>query len=122
MRNYEFRIHAGHVNNFDKFARLLIRYGDVGPVQPELRGPGTGITNQPATYAMAQWCGEVGDFTRPREFRGLVERVGTAGPGGLTISLYSGPTETTGILLGSTTNAADGTYFSAIRQCRQIVR
>lgn len=112
LQNYEFRIHAGHLNDFAKYARLLVRYGELGPGEPELTAPTTGLADQPATYAVAQWCGEAIRGSRPRSVSGFVERWGPPGPSnvGLVVSLYSGHSETTGILLGRTTTGPLGSF------------
>ncbi len=110
-QNYEFRIHAQHLNNFTNSMGLMIRYLDFAGGGDQLVGPHGAVTNLPATYARTDWCGAADSDLSTVTLSGSVTNVSNqAGTAGLTVSLYSGDSELSGFLLASTTTDSLGRF------------
>ncbi len=110
-QNYEFRVHARHLNYFTNVVGLLVRYYDYASGGDQLVAPRGGITNLPATFARADWCGPADSDLFNLTLSGTVTNVSASiGVGGLAVSLYSGNSELSGYLLASTTTDAQGQF------------
>ena len=110
-QNYEFRIHGRHLNFFSNDVGLLVRYYDYPSVGNQFVAPKTGVTNLPATYARADWCGRADTDLMPVSVSGSVSNISAgAGVAGRPVSLYSGNSELGGFLLASTMTDANGVF------------
>lgn len=110
-QSYEFRVHASRLNYFTNSVGLMVRYMDFVAGGEQLVGPGGGVTNLPATYARADWCGRADSDLSTVTLSGSVTNLsGNAGTAGLPVSLYSGESELGGLLLASTTTDAQGKF------------
>ena len=91
-QDYEFRIHEDHLNHFANDVRLVIQYGDYVGGGELFTAPGDALTNQPTTYALANWCGGAATGLSFPSYSGVVSNVTlSAGETGWTVSLLSGP-------------------------------
>ena len=112
LQSYEFRIHARHLNYFTNSVGLLARYYNYDAGGDQLVAPRGGVTNAPATYARADWCGAADSDLSRVSLSGTVTNLsGNAGVAGLDVSLYSGDSELTGFELASTTTDAGGNFY-----------
>ena len=110
-QNYEFRIHASHLNDFTNSVGLMIRYFDVNGSGDLAVGPFGAVTNLPATYAQVDWCGPADTDLSTVTLSGSVTNISThTGTSGLAVSLYSGDSELGGLLLATTTTDAQGKF------------
>ena len=111
-QSYEFRIHARHLNYFTNAVGLLVRYYDYDAGGDQLVGPGSGVTNRPATYARVDWCGAADTALSFVSIAGSVTNLsGNGGAAGRTVSLYSGSSELGGSLLASISTDAQGKFL-----------
>jgi hypothetical protein len=110
-QNYEFRIHARHLNYFTNSIGLMVRYHDFNASGEQLVGPRGAVTNLSATYARVNWCGRAdSDLSSVTFFGSVTNLSGNVGVAGRTVSLYSGDSELSGFLLASTTTDAQGRF------------
>jgi hypothetical protein len=110
-QNYEFRIHGRHLNNFTNPVGLLVRYYDFDPAGDQLIAPRSGVTNLPATYARADWCGQADTDLIEVTISGVVSNVTlAANQSGWRVSLISGATEVGGQFVRSVDVSAGGSF------------
>jgi len=110
-QNYEFRIHAEHLNYFTNPVGLLVRYYDYDPAGDQLVAPRGGVTNMPATFAQANWCVQADSDLRSITIAGVISNVITrANESGWTVTLRSGPSASGGDIIRTLPVAADGTF------------
>ncbi len=89
-QSYEFRIHGRNLNYFTNAAALLVRYYDFNSTE-QLIAPRTGVTNLPATYATANWCGAADRDLVNITISGVVSNITShANESGWTVTLRSG--------------------------------
>ena len=109
--NYEFRIHAPHLNEFTNAMRLLARYYNHDLTSDHYVAPPGGVPTQPATFLPVNWCDAVQSVRLFRYMFGSVSNVSAgAGAEGLVVSMFSGSSEFTGYFLGSAETGSDGRF------------
>jgi len=110
IQSYEFRIHGRNLNNFTNAAALLVRYYDFNGTE-QLIAPRTGVTNVPATYATANWCGAADRDLINIAISGVVSNVTAhANEGGWTVTLRSGLSALGGDVIRTIPVSASGTF------------
>jgi hypothetical protein len=109
-QDYEFRIHGRHLNYFTNSVGLLVRYYGFNGAE-QLVAPRGGVTNQPSTYATAEWGGVANANLINVSISGEVNNVTTGGnQSGWTVTLRSGASAFGGVVIRTIPVAADGTF------------
>lgn len=109
-QDYEFRIHGRHLNYFSNSVGLLVRYYGFNGAE-QLVAPRGGVTNQPGTYATAEWGGVANVGLINVAISGEVNNVTTGGnQSGWTVTLRSGASALGGAIIRTLPVAADGTF------------
>ncbi len=104
-------MHAQHLNYFTNGVGLAVHYSGYLASGETLRGPVNSLTNNPSTYASADWCGRADDALRSVTFHGTVINVLTGeGDPDWTVSLLSGPTSYSGILIRTVSVNSNGQF------------
>ncbi|HUR46870.1 MAG TPA: hypothetical protein VMZ27_13410 [Candidatus Saccharimonadales bacterium] len=111
IQNYEFRIHARHLNYFTNSVGLLVQYAGYSSGGDFQSAPITGITNQSTSYAQANWCGFADSNLRPVSLSGVVSNVTImAGEFGWNVSLSSGANPLTATQIRTVPVNANGSF------------
>jgi hypothetical protein len=109
-QDYEFRIHGRHLNYFSNSVGLLVRYYGFNGAE-QLVAPRGGVTNQPGTYATAEWGGVANVGLINVAISGEVNNVTTGGnQSGWTVTLRSGASALGGVIIRTLPVAPDGTF------------
>jgi hypothetical protein len=110
-QNYEFRIHAEHLNYFTNSVGLLLRYFNYDAGGDQMAAPRNGVTNVLSSFAQANWCAEADSDLRSITIAGVITNViARSNEGGWTVTLRSGPSALGSAIIRTLPVAADGTF------------